>query len=405
MSSEACVQLRQAIQAYRQGEYVRARDLCAEVLRHNLPPEGRVVAHVYRGYALGHLGDHEGASMEYRRALDLNPSAGWHSHLHYVLGIALRERGEDEAARIEFQHVIEYVGDIPTEADREQAASALCELGILEYRRSNYTGALACVERASGMSLSGDPKNAIILLTIEKVRGQALFWLKRWDESIPHFRSALAIVPEPDTSLRALLMCYLGLSLCAIREHSEALAALQNAHVEEDDEPGLWAAMQVWLGNLYYQRNDFAKALEHYERLVNRPAEDWASSRESLARMADCYCEAGKHGQALAVAEKAYRELRGNDLVHLEYAKALANVDRADEARRVLEELDENAIDPGLRERFLAHSAYVAIRLRDRTRAKDLIDKLRALNPFSRYLHPLKGALPRGWFQRGSRFR
>jgi tetratricopeptide (TPR) repeat protein len=184
--------------------------------------------------------------------------------------------------------------------------------------------------------------------------------------------------------------------LCAVREFDEAFDVLQNTDLDPSEHPSLWAAARVWLGNLYYRRHEFAKALEQFEAVVDLPPEQWAGSRESLARMADCYMETGQPESALAVAEKAYRELRGNDLVHVEYAKALAIARRWREAEQVLRELNEETVDEGLKERFYAHSAYVAAGLHNRNSAEPWLRKLRELNPSSRYLPPLEAAIGKG---------
>jgi tetratricopeptide (TPR) repeat protein len=247
------------------------------------------------------------------------------------------------------------------------------------------------VERAAQVPIPAGPENRRVLLDLEVVRGKALFSLDRWRESIPVLRKALAQVPETDAGVRAGVMCFLGLALCAVGEFDEAYELLRTTALDRAKQPGLWAATRVWLGNIYHRRDEYAKALEQFEAIADRPAEEWAGSRESLARMADSYLETGQRERGLVVAEQAYRELRGNGLVHIAFAKALALAGRYQEAEPVLRELDEAGLDDSLRERLYAHSGYVAVGLRNRERAEQWLHKLTALNPNSRYLNPLRG--------------
>jgi tetratricopeptide (TPR) repeat protein len=387
---DSSIQLEEMIQAYDQRDYHRARELVMQFLSQTLPPEDRVRAHAYHGYILEALGDKAGAMQQYREALDLHPGSWWPLHLHYMLGVALRSGGNQEEARGEFAHAIEHSDALANDAACDEFLRALCELAILEYTRGDYEAALRCADRANDTPRSANGGEGTVWFALDKVRGQACFWLERWQESIPALRSALAIVPDTESEQRPLLMCYLGLALCAIQQYGEAMNVLSQADMGEAQEPSIWIMRHVWMGNLYYLRNEFGKALEHFEHVIDRPPATWGPSRDSLARMADCYLTTGNYQRALTIAAMAYEEMHGNVLVHLEYANALAVSGRPEEARRVLEEIDESQIPPGLRERFLAHSAYVALRGHDRNRGEEWIAKLAAHNPFSRYLHSLR---------------
>jgi tetratricopeptide (TPR) repeat protein len=276
---------------------------------------------------------------------------------------------------------------------------ALSALGLLEYERGNYAAALAHAERACLTSVPESQDNQRVRVEAEVLRGQALGQLGRWEESIRILRNALPqldqIEPGYAAELKGMAESFLGLGLCAVGQFEEALEILGRARLDRAKQPGLWAATRVWLGNLYYLRDDYPNALEQYEAIADRPAEEWAGSRESLARMADCYLETGRPERGLQVAEEAYREMRGNPLVHIVLAKALAIASRWEQADAVLHELNEDNLEEGLRQRFYAHAAYVAAGRGDRHRADHWLRRLRLRNPNSRYLGPIQDAIDR----------
>lgn len=400
--------LSEAIEVYKEGNYGRARDLCLKALEGHLSPDDRFMAQTYLGHCLAQLGDRVQAVEEFRRALPLTHDPTEQVQLHYALGLELHKMGNNLAARRELERAVELYEVSPAAEVRDHFVYSLIELATLAGEAGDYSDVLAYLDRASVDQIRSQPGNQQVLFHMDLLRGKALVGLKRWRESIPVLRSAVTEVPEGQTDARSVATGYLGLALCAVREYEEAFGVMQAADLGMHVNPGLWAATRVWLGNLYYGRSEFAKALEQYERVIDQPAENWAGSRESLARMADCYLETGQPESALAVAEKAYRELRGNDLVHVEYAKALAVARRWREADQVLRELNEEAVDEGLKERFYTHSAYVAAGLQDRNGAEQWLRKLRDLNPSSRYLPPLEKAIgekskrPKGflrWFR------
>jgi tetratricopeptide (TPR) repeat protein len=384
----------EAIDAYERGEYLRCRDLCRLALTEGLSQEDQALASTYLGHSLTRLGDRRGAVVQFRRALALESQPDRRIYLHYELGVGLREVGERREARAEFLQGVEGSGQMASPDSRVLVARSLLGLAILAYEDGDYRTALSWVEQASRVPVLAEPVNEQIRLDVECWRGLALFRLDRWEESIPVLKGVLAGIKPPDSN-KALLEAYLGLALSATAQYEEALQILRKTRLDPEGQPGVWAATRVWLGNLYYRRNEFTKALEQFEGIVDRPAEDWVGSRESLARMADCYVETGQFDRALAVAERAFQELRGNALVHIEYAKVLAVVGRASEAEQVLRELPEETVEPDLRERYFAHSVYTAARRGDRNATGQWLYKLRTHNPTSRYLRGLEEFLER----------
>jgi tetratricopeptide (TPR) repeat protein len=394
------VTLDEGIDAYERGEYGKARDLCLDALAGPIPPRARVLAHVYLGNALEEIGDEQGASEQFRKALTLDPLPAQRLHLHYKLGLAQKRNGDYEGARTEFEKAIAYLEEPDSAEVCDQALYSLYELAHIYDDRSEYRAVLHCTERAARLPIQSCSEMDLILFDLIALHGRALFWLRRWHESIPILRKALAQLPELDLHVRTILLCYLGFALCGVREYEEAFAILKTIELDPVTHPRLWVPAQVWLGNLYYQRNEWAKAIEHYEMVADLPPEEWAGARESFAHLADCYLETGQYDRALAVAERAYQELRGNALVHVEYAKALAVAGRAGEAEQVLRELPEETVEAGLRERYYAHSVYVAARRGDREATTQWLRKLRDLNPTSRYLPHLEAFLARGAWPR-----
>jgi len=380
--------------AYGRGDYLQCQDLCRRALAERLSQGDQALACTYLGHSLARLGDRRGAIEQFRGALALEAQKGRRVHLHYELGLGLREIGDRGEARAEFLRALEGCDLVAPPDSHGPLARSLLGLAVLAFEDGEYSQALAWVERASRVPVLVEPGNEQLRSEVEFWRGLILFRLDRWQESIPILEGVLAGIESTDAN-KGLLEAYLGLALCATGQYEEALQILRETRLDRGAQPGVWAATRVWLGNLYYRRNEFARALEQFEEIADRPAEDWAGSRESLARMADCYIETGQYDEALAVAERAYQELRGNALVHVEYAKALAVAGRASEAERVLRELPEAAVEPDLRERYYAHSVYTAARRGDRDAAAQWLQKLRTHNRTSRYLTGLEEFLQR----------
>ncbi len=382
-----------AVDAYDRGEYDRARILCQTALVQDLSLDDRIAALAYLGYALVKLGEQQGANEAFRRALALQPAPRWRVNLHYQLGVGLRETGESEEARLEFQKAIERFEEPADEGAREELVKSLVELAVLEYDRGDYAAALACVERGSRVSISAGPENRASLIGIERLRGKALSQLGRWGECIPILRNALALLRETDADTQAELMSFLGLALCAVREFDEAIEVLQATAVDPGTQPGLWIAARIWLGKMYHWKYEYAKALGEFEAVVRRPAEEWKDFQECLASLSDCYFETGNSEKGFATAEKAYRKMPENGQVRIAYVRALGVVGRYQEAEQMLREMDEVTLDEATREQFYSQSCYVAAGLGDRKRAEQWLDKLIGLKPNSRHLARLRPAM------------
>lgn len=307
----------------------------------------------------------------------------------------MRRMGYHEAARVELGKAGTPLGSYPTRNAQELFVYALTELAALDDDQGNYAAALACVERATSVPIVEEPKNTPILLELTLLRGKALFWLRRWDETILVLKDATARLSQSAPDVRHVMLCYLGLALSAMHMWDEAFSALRGAELDPVAQPFLWAATRVWLGNIYYLRSDFCNALREYEAILSRPVPEWAGSRDSLARMADCYIETGHLEQGLEVAARAYGELRGNSLVHVEYARALGFAGRYQEAQRVLDEIGEDTVDPGMRERYFAVATAIATGNDRMENAVYWLRRLEGVDADSRYLPSLRTSMAR----------
>jgi serine/threonine-protein kinase len=128
--------------------------------------------------------------------------------------------------------------------------------------------------------------------------GQALAWQHQWTESENAYRRAIALVPNDATVHQwyALMLAYVG------RAHE---AAIHTGYASRLDP--LSVQINNMHGMMLYYDGDLAGALRQYDRtVVDEPDSAWVRQNPwVLSNFARIAAVAGRHGQALRLAERA----------------------------------------------------------------------------------------------------
>lgn len=255
---------------------------------------------------------------------------------HFRLGVALEGIGETERARKEFERELKLHPENPDAritltdhyaAQGEAAAQRRClEEGIgvssdqrplmlrlarLDLDENRFADALGLLRQIPD---GRDDREPLLL------EAAALYGLERWPEAIAIYEQCVNDDPDDLSVLNDLGNCHFrgGHHAEAERIYRQAINAGKAEHYvyrnlsvslaeqqKIDDaifsmegylqlEPGDAQACG-FLGDLYYSRNDFALAIDHYEKLIEHDG----GQAVTLTRLGDCYFHRGALDAAL----------------------------------------------------------------------------------------------------------
>lgn len=175
-------QWHQARKDLAQGRATEAKAAFEELLK-RYPSEPDL--HLFRGMSLLRLRDPQGAILEARKAIELNPQ-----HVDartFLAWIELEIRGDAAAAINEYRKIIEMHPELP---------AAYSNLAVAQKRKGDLDQAVASLNKA----LELKPDFAVALTT----RGGIFAEQNRWTEARRDFEEALKLDPRDDGALYGL---------------------------------------------------------------------------------------------------------------------------------------------------------------------------------------------------------
>lgn len=332
----------------------------------------------------GDLASYEQAELAFRKAVELLPGyARAESGLAAVLcsrhkfaeGLAIAER----LVRADPKNIdaLSTIGDAQLELGRYDEAEAsfarlyklapipevLARQANLASQRGRTDEALSLLTRAAdeARKVRGKPADAAWYMAL---RGDIAFTAGRIDEAEKAFQAVPAGVdPYHDATF--------GLARVeAARGHLDAALALARKAVEIGPDPHMLAA----LGDLYLAAGKPDLAAPVFDRLdkMTRGKPEYLRARAMFLADHD-----RDLSQALSLAQEDLvqrKDVYGHDAL----AWALYKNGRFEDASRAMAE----ALKPGARDPLLDfHAGMIALRLGDRARAKDFLEKALRLNP------------------------
>ena len=301
-----------------------------------------------RGLGFAHLalGDHAGATREFRALLEEYPDSRFAREARLQLGIALLRSGDAEGAVRALRA-----------ADVEDSPEALLWLAEAHEAAGDLDRALRTLERA--LSLRPD---APLEARLQVARGEVLTGLGRTRDALAAFEragsdyalyaAAVAALNEgeapqaarlvrklleshPETPYRAQALHVLGEARFAEAEYADAARAFERVLTEA--EPPLAARALARLGWCAYLTGDLASAADRFRRLQqNHPGEPVAE--EGLYMLARVLAEAGD-GEAAVEAGARYLERHPGGAHADEVLLTSARAAGADEGVELLETL------------------------------------------------------------------
>lgn len=222
--------------------------------------------------AMRELGNYEGASAAYQRALALT-TEGSAKRIDILV-----EHGRMLADRADNARALEMLTRARSEAPKD--ADVHYNLAVLYVRLGRQDAAVTSFKEA--IKLKPD------LAKAHNNLGVALDKLARHDEAMAAFAKAVAVDPRFADALYNY-----GLIAFKLRKFKEARASFEKALVVAPE----MGDAKFYLGEVYYQLGDSSKALRVYKEALRMNPEDASSHR----RLGDIYLEKGD--VSLAVGE------------------------------------------------------------------------------------------------------
>lgn len=281
----------------------------------------------------------------YEDILRKNPAC-WMAH--YNLGIALRDRGQNEQAIAHYRQAV---------AIWPEYAEAHYNLGRILVERGEFADAIAHYEKA----LAINPNDA----EAHNNLGSVFLRVGRADEAMAHYQKALAIRPDyADAScnlanallsqgdLEGAIAYYLaGLALSpnhADAQYNLASALLRKGRIDEaithyqktlELQPGN-ADAHANLGSAFLEKGRVQDAIAQYREALGIAPENVAAQSNLAWLLATCSDSSLRNGsEAVLLAEKASRLSGGNRPVILRIlAAAYAETGRFTDAIRIAEQ-------------------------------------------------------------------
>jgi len=264
--------------------------------------------HFRLGAALWRLGEKERAQKEMRRELELHPQ---NSDAREALTELIAESGDSQQLR-------EYLeSDVAQDTDDADARFRLARMEIDAGRFDEALTQLAAIPK-------DDPDD----VTANLMRGEALYGLRRFDEAVAAYERCLRRSPDDPAVLNDIGNCHfqvanyaeaerfyrrvidsgkaehgvyrnLGLTLAGQKKVEDAIFSIESyVELEPDD-----VQAAGFLGDLYYEKQDYGRAIDHYERLI----EQTGARADTLTRLGDCYLQRGALDAALTGYEAALK--------------------------------------------------------------------------------------------------
>ena len=232
---------------------------CREAIR--LDPQS-AAAHAALGDALAEAKDMKGAVEAYKDAIRIDPNDTWTDHkaqLHYNLGLALRQTGDNPAAIKAFRAAI---------ARKPDFAEAHRDLGDALRDAGNTDDALAeCREAVRLKRDFAEAHNSIGVLLCDV--------LHDFDGAIASFREAIRLKPD-----FAYAHHNLGIALTGKGDSDVAIASFREAIRLSPDEPNAHYRLGVLLD---FAGNQDAAAAAYRNVILLKP--DFAGAHSNLGRL------------------------------------------------------------------------------------------------------------------------
>jgi tetratricopeptide (TPR) repeat protein len=167
-------------------------------------------------------------------------------------------------------------------------------LGVLEFKRSNYERAIALFQSARAIDQEYTPTLRYL--------GHALFKIKRYKEAMAFIRRAIDLTPDDKESLYVLGECYYEAN------QSEQALKIFN-HLRTD--PSVGANACYLSGVISFNTNKFEKAVEDFELGLKYSNVQPEIKSEMKYKLADSYLKINNISKALAVFKNIQAETPG----------------------------------------------------------------------------------------------
>ncbi|MBT8132786.1 MAG: tetratricopeptide repeat protein [Gammaproteobacteria bacterium] len=294
--------LRQAVIAHEDGQLDAAYPLYRQFVKDN--PEHPTALQLF-GLLLSQRGMYESAIILMQQSLDLFPQQ---PEVANNLGNALANNGRAEDAIASYANAVSLKPDY-VEAWRNQ--------GLCYTRMNRFDEAADSFEQCTRIR----PDDAKAWMSLGNIRQQQ----KRHDDAIACYQKALEIEPEYAEAHHNL-----GLTLRLMHRPDEALQHYEKAQALGLDRPEL----RHNIGNALIDMQQPERAISAYKSaLVENPADiDTHKNLNSLL------WQQGHEDEYLNSYETALKKMPEAVPLRLAYAVSLAQVDKFDQAARVLEE-------------------------------------------------------------------
>ena len=260
--------------------------------------------------ALFRSGRHEEAAAAAREALSIDPDGPDAGNFHFVLGQALRELDQFDAAVRNLLQAAELSPEDPR---------PLVELAVVHGLMQRPDEAEAWAARARALQ----PEDPAPL----HARGEALRLLKRYDEALAVYGEALEMDPEYAPAIAGT-----GIAMLDLGRREEALERLDRALRLDPDLPDA-SSLHRLAGRALFELDRGEEAAERFERcLALDPADTEALDHLALLRFS-----ARRYEEALDLYRRLAEADPASPLTHLNIGIILLALERHDEAVRSLE--------------------------------------------------------------------
>lgn len=298
-----------------------------------------------------HEGDPGAAGTILGDAIVRFPESRYLPEMHYDRAVALA-RYDEPAAAVEALAVFR-----DRFATHSLAPDALYLLAVCEQRRGQFEPS---AEYAG--QLMAEYSDHPLAVAVRLVRAESRYQLGDWDGVLADLRSYLASSPG-DREGVSRAQYRLGLALYRLDRQAEAEAALSEI-VRRSDAAQRFGPALLALADMHFQRGEWEPARELLERYLSGEGER-PSTEDALLRLGLCHQRLGKHGESLARYDELLRRFPESRLalqVQFERGQALVSLNRAQEARSVLEEVAQAGADSPFGPPAVHHLGAIALR-------------------------------------------
>ena len=250
-------------------------------------------------------GDYDGAVREFRQYLRITNNQNLMPEAYFNMADAFQRLNRKQEAAETYETLI---NDFP---DSDRTATALAELGRLQYELGNYSESIRRFEQLAE-SDSRFEQEAFLGI------GNANLAMQNNTAARQNFERVLSINPDNDSAKN-------GLGKVLLRDGRVDEARRFFVNVAENNSTEIGAEAQLMIGETYLAEGDRDSALEAFSRVrvLFEPYADWVA--EAQYKTAEIYIRQGRRGDAISLlnsivdsypdtegAQKARRLLQSN---------------------------------------------------------------------------------------------